>query len=149
MEQRASEPVQAGDDQLVAGAVGRGEGLVELGPAGLGTAGMVEVDVCRVDTGAGQGIRLVVRVLVGGGDPRVSNQHVSIIPVLHGFTTLISGTCFRHGFRSVSPIGSGCRQMTVCRHAASSRSVSRLAPHHRAFSRQGIQEPDPCGKTQL
>lgn len=42
MEHRASEPVHSGDDQLVAGADGRGEGLVELGPAGLGTAGMVE-----------------------------------------------------------------------------------------------------------
>lgn len=55
MKHRASESVQMGDDQLVAGAVARGEGLVELGPAGLGTAGMVEVDVCGVRTGAGQG----------------------------------------------------------------------------------------------
>ena len=51
VEYRPAEPVEAGDDELVTGPVGGGEGLVELWPAGFGAAGMVEVDVGRVGAG--------------------------------------------------------------------------------------------------
>lgn len=89
---------------------------------------MVEVDVCRVDAGAGQGVRLVVRVLVRGGDSRISDQHVSIVLVRQGLTTLISGTGFRHEFRGVSPTGSGCRQMIVFQHSQRSLPGSGREP---------------------
>ncbi|GAA5200715.1 hypothetical protein GCM10023346_43440 [Arthrobacter gyeryongensis] len=50
----ASEPVEAGEDELVAGSVGRRERFIKLGPAGFGAAGVIDVDVFRVDAGIDQ-----------------------------------------------------------------------------------------------
>jgi hypothetical protein len=69
----AAEPVQAGDDEGVTGAE-VSEELVELGAAGLGAAGPVEVDVGFGYTGVSQGVDLVVGVLLGGGYPRVPSS---------------------------------------------------------------------------
>jgi len=83
----AAEPVQAGDLERVAGAE-QLEDQVELWPAGLGAAGGIEVDVVPRDAGPQQGVDLVVGVLVGGGDPRVAEQHPSTTAVTRGLSTL-------------------------------------------------------------
>ncbi len=76
MQDGAAEAVQAGDDQGVAGAQ-VSQRLVELWSAGFGPAGVVEVDICRFRASAVQGVGLVVGVLIGGGDSRVAQQHLS------------------------------------------------------------------------
>lgn len=68
MEHRTPEPVQASNDKLVAISVGRGKGLIELGPAGFGAAGIVDVDIVRGDLRTHEGVYLMVRVLVCGGN---------------------------------------------------------------------------------
>ncbi len=42
------------------------------GGSGLSAAGVVDMDVVPGDAGPGQGVGLVVRVLLRGGDPRVT-----------------------------------------------------------------------------
>jgi hypothetical protein len=75
----AAKAVEAGDDELIATPVGGGEGLVELRARGFGAAGPIQVNICGVDAGAGEGIDLVIGVLVCGGDARVADKHVSRI----------------------------------------------------------------------
>lgn len=58
MQDGAAEAVQSGDDQGVASAQ-VSPGLVELWSAGLGPAGVVEVDICRCDASAVQCVGLV------------------------------------------------------------------------------------------
>jgi hypothetical protein len=45
-----------------------------------GAAGVVDMDVVPGDAGPQQGVGLVVGVLLGGGDPRVPDQHLSTKP---------------------------------------------------------------------
>lgn len=52
MQHGSAEPVEAVDDELIAAPVGGGEGFVELGAAGFGTAGPVEVNIGGFDAGA-------------------------------------------------------------------------------------------------
>ncbi len=66
------EPVELGDDQLVAGP-GDEEGLVEFGPAGEAPGGLVEMDL--VAAGGAQRVMLAVGVLVAGGDPPVADPY--------------------------------------------------------------------------
>ncbi len=63
----AAEPVELGDDELVAGAVRGQERLVELGAADKLTGGLVDED--RVVAGRSEGVVLGFGVLVAGGDP--------------------------------------------------------------------------------
>jgi hypothetical protein len=44
---------------------------IQLRAGGLGAAGVINMDVTPGDAGPGQRIGLSVRVLLGGGDPRV------------------------------------------------------------------------------
>ncbi len=73
VEYRAAESVQAGDDELVAGPVGQGESFLQLGSAGFGADGVVEVYVGRVNAGTGERVCLVVWILVSGGNARISD----------------------------------------------------------------------------
>ncbi len=57
---------------------------VQLRAGGFGAAGMINMDVTAGDTYPQQGIGLVVRVLLGGGDPRVPDQHPSTITPVVG-----------------------------------------------------------------
>jgi len=45
---------------------------------------VIDMDVIAGDTGPQQGIGLVVGVLLGGGDPRVPDQHPSTITPVVG-----------------------------------------------------------------
>lgn len=65
----AGEPVQAGDDEGVAGAQ-KLQDEVEVRAGGFRPGGGVGVDVALGDAGAQQGVDLVGGVLVRGGDPR-------------------------------------------------------------------------------
>jgi hypothetical protein len=66
----AAKPVDLPDDQGVTGAQ-VGQAFVPLGPVGLGPGRGVGVDLQAVL--AGQRVELELRVLVGGGDPGVSD----------------------------------------------------------------------------
>jgi hypothetical protein len=73
VQDRAAEAIETGDLQRVAVAQDPRD-LVELGTAGFGAAGVVEVDVVRVDAGAFERVDLVVGILVSGRDSRVAEQ---------------------------------------------------------------------------
>ena len=53
------------------------------------------MDVVPRDAGPQQGVDLVVGVLVGGGDPRVAEQHPSTIAIARGLPTLFPDTACR------------------------------------------------------
>ena len=78
MQDRAAEAVQPGDLQRVAVAQ-QAQHVVELWTAGLGAAGVVDVDVVAGDAGALQRVDLVIWILVSGRDARVAEEHVSKI----------------------------------------------------------------------
>jgi uncharacterized membrane protein YraQ (UPF0718 family) len=67
--ERAAEAVELGDDELVAGAGGDQQRLVELRARGEFAAGLVDEHL--VATGRGERVVLAVGVLVAGGDPPV------------------------------------------------------------------------------
>lgn len=71
--QRPAEPVQLGHHELVAGPVGRQQGLVQLGSAGELAGRLVEEDL--VAPGRRQRVALGLRMLVAGGDPPVADPH--------------------------------------------------------------------------
>lgn len=62
--QRPTEPVELGDDELIACPVGREQGLVEFGSAGELSGGRVEEDLLAA--GRGQSIVLGLGVLITG-----------------------------------------------------------------------------------
>lgn len=72
----AAEAVQAGDVEGVTVAQRAQEG-VELGAAGFCAAGVVDVDVFAVDSGAGERVDLVVGVLDCGGDAGVAESETT------------------------------------------------------------------------
>lgn len=78
MEDRAAEAVQPRDLQRVA-VTQQAEHVVELWAAGLGAAGVVDVDVFTGDAGALQRVDLMVGVLVSSRDARVAEEHASKI----------------------------------------------------------------------
>ena len=73
---RTPQAIQAGDLEGVAVAQ-EAQDVVELGAAGFGAAGVVDVDVLARDAGAGERVELVVGVLVCGGDAGVAEEHAS------------------------------------------------------------------------
>ncbi len=100
----SAKAVEASDDELVTTPVGGREGFGEFGAGCFGPAGAIEVDVCRVDAGAGEGINLVVGVLVCGGDARVADKHVSRISHVVGLSSLFYGASYRRRFGGVSSV---------------------------------------------
>ena len=84
MFQGAAKAVEFGDDELVAGSVGRVQGLVKVGPAGELAAGLVEEDF--VAAGRQEGVVLGFGVLVAGGDPRGSGPGIE--PMTPGSPTM-------------------------------------------------------------
>ena len=68
----------------------------------LGAAGMVDVDIVRGDPRTHEGVYLMGRVLVCGGNTSVSDQHMSRIQCGKGLSTLNLGTSYRHQIRGVS-----------------------------------------------
>ncbi len=50
--------------------------MVELWSAGFRAAGVVEVNIGWVDAGAGEGVVLVVGILVCGGNSRISSAYL-------------------------------------------------------------------------
>ena len=71
-----AEAVQAGDDKGVIVVVAQvPQDLVELGSAGFGSGGVIEVDVFFGDAGAAECIGLVAGILLGGGDPGVISAY--------------------------------------------------------------------------
>jgi hypothetical protein len=117
VQDRAAEAIETGDLQRVAVAQDPRD-LVELGTAGFGAAGVVEVDVVRVDAGAFERVDLVVGILVSGRDSRVAEQQavenpgwaeIFVVVSRRGLSTLLAGNRCR---------GLECRQMTVSRQPA-------------------------------
>jgi len=78
-----SEPIQPGHDQHIP-IPQDPQDEVQLRAGCLRAAGVINMDVVSGDAGPGQGIGLVVRVLLGGGDPRVPDQHLSTITPIMG-----------------------------------------------------------------
>ena len=76
MLKRAPEPVQLGDDQLVA-LPGHEQGLVQLRPPGRLAAGLVDEDL--VAAGGREGVSLGVDVLVDCRNPTVANPHCQAV----------------------------------------------------------------------
>jgi hypothetical protein len=74
MQDRAAEAVKPCDLERVAVAQHPQEG-VELGPAGLGAASVIDINVLGGHAGADERVDLVVRVLLGGRDARVPEEH--------------------------------------------------------------------------
>lgn len=66
-------------------------------------AGAIQVDICRVDAGAGEGINLVVRILVYGGDARVA----LVLRCGGGDIFWLRSTCLRRLTRLHTPTSSG------------------------------------------
>jgi hypothetical protein len=77
---RAAETVEPCDLQRVAVSQ-QAEHVVERGAAGLRAACVVDIDVSASHVGALQCVDLMIRVLVGGRDPGVSEEHLSKIRV--------------------------------------------------------------------
>ncbi len=67
----SSEPIQPGHHQHIPVSQDP-QHQVQLRPRGLSAAGVVDMDVVPGDPGPGQGVGLVVRVLLSSGDPRVT-----------------------------------------------------------------------------
>jgi len=79
----ATEPIQPGHHQHISVSQDP-QHQVQLRAGCLGAAGVVDMDVVPGDAGPGQGVGLVVRVLLGGGDPCVPHQHPSTITPVAG-----------------------------------------------------------------
>jgi len=71
--ERAAEPVELGDHELVAGPVGREQCLVQFGAAGEFAGGLVEEDLLTV--GGAQRVVLGFGVLVAAGHPPITDPH--------------------------------------------------------------------------
>lgn len=78
MQDRSAQTVQPRDLQRVARAEESKED-VQLGAAGLGVAGVVDVDVIRGHAGTAKDVDLVIGVLVGPRDTRVAEGTASKI----------------------------------------------------------------------
>ena len=65
-----ADPLEPGDDDLVAGAK-LAQHPVQLGPGGQLAGDLVDEHVVGGDAGGAQGVDLVVGVLLTGGHPRV------------------------------------------------------------------------------
>jgi hypothetical protein len=74
VQDRSAEAVQSRDFQRVAVAQ-EPQDVVELRAAGLGAAGVVDVDVVIGDAGAAQRVDLVAGILVGRRDAGVAEEH--------------------------------------------------------------------------
>ena len=73
MFQGAAEPIEFGDDELIASPVGRVQGIVEFRAAGQLAAGLVEEHL--VAASRDEGVFLSFGLLVAGRDPPISDLH--------------------------------------------------------------------------
>ena len=83
VQNRTSEAIQPGHHQHVP-VPQHPQDQIQLRPGRLGAAGMIDMDIVAGDPRPQQGIDLMVRVLLGGGDPRVPHQHASTISPVMG-----------------------------------------------------------------
>src|SRR5450755_3921072 len=101
MQDRATEAIKPCDLECVAITQHPQDG-VERRPAGLGAAGVINIDVLGGHAGVEERVDLVVRVLLGGRDARVSEEHgventgpggILVVDSRREFSTLLSIEC--------------------------------------------------------